>query len=189
MSALKHYAHLLVSLAITVLIGGFLTAALVRLSPGFGVDEHELDPTRDVAALRRARPRGPNRAISSPTRYAIRPPCCGEIWGSLETGIARWRIASRTLARDRPTDGSRHPGRMGAGPGLRLAGGDLSQPDLECAGRRPERLAFVRAIGRAGAADLCLCRTGARRHGAGRIPQDLSVSAECAVARRCCSRM
>ena len=33
-------------------VGGFLTAALVRLSPGFGVDEHELDPSRDVAALR-----------------------------------------------------------------------------------------------------------------------------------------
>jgi peptide/nickel transport system permease protein len=52
MHALKHLAHLLLSLAATVLIGGFLTAALVRLSPGFGVDEHELDPTRDVAALR-----------------------------------------------------------------------------------------------------------------------------------------
>ena len=51
MSALKHYAHLLVSLAVTVLIGGFLTAALVRLSPGFGVDEHALDPTRDVAGM------------------------------------------------------------------------------------------------------------------------------------------
>jgi peptide/nickel transport system permease protein len=52
MNFVKHFAHLLLSLAITVLVGGFLTAALVRLSPGFGVDEHELDPTRDVAALR-----------------------------------------------------------------------------------------------------------------------------------------
>jgi len=52
MRALKHLAHLLLSLAVTVLIGGFLTAVLVRLSPGFGVDEHELDPTRDAAALR-----------------------------------------------------------------------------------------------------------------------------------------
>ncbi|HVN04674.1 MAG TPA: ABC transporter permease [Bryobacteraceae bacterium] len=40
------------SLAVTVVVGGILTAALVRLSPGYGVDEHELDPTRDVAALR-----------------------------------------------------------------------------------------------------------------------------------------
>jgi peptide/nickel transport system permease protein len=52
MHTVKHLAHLLVSLAVTVLLGGFLTAALVRLSPGFGVDEHELDPARDVAALR-----------------------------------------------------------------------------------------------------------------------------------------
>jgi len=52
MPPLKHPARLLVSLAVTVLIGGFLTAALVRFSPGFGVDEHELDPSRDVAALR-----------------------------------------------------------------------------------------------------------------------------------------
>jgi peptide/nickel transport system permease protein len=52
MHTVKHLGHLLLSLAVTVLLGGFLTAALVRLSPGFGVDEHELDPTRDVAALR-----------------------------------------------------------------------------------------------------------------------------------------
>ena len=52
MHTVKHLGRLLVSLAITVVIGGFLTAALVRLSPGFGVDEHELDPTRDAAALR-----------------------------------------------------------------------------------------------------------------------------------------
>jgi peptide/nickel transport system permease protein len=52
MPGVKHIGRLLVSLAATVLLGGFLTAALVRLSPGFGVDENELDPTRDVAALR-----------------------------------------------------------------------------------------------------------------------------------------
>ena len=43
---------------------------------------------------------------------------------------------------------------------------------------------FVRAIGGAGAADLCLRRAGARSGGAGRVSEDLSVSAECAVARR-----
>jgi peptide/nickel transport system permease protein len=52
MHVLKHLAHLVLSLAATVLIGGLLTAALVRLSPGFGVDEHELDPSRDAAGLR-----------------------------------------------------------------------------------------------------------------------------------------
>jgi peptide/nickel transport system permease protein len=52
MPALKNLARLLGSLAVTAIIGAFLTAALVRLSPGFGVDEHELDPTRDAPALR-----------------------------------------------------------------------------------------------------------------------------------------
>lgn len=52
MRILNHLARLGFSLAVTVLVGGVLTAALVRLSPGFGVDEHALDPTRDVAALR-----------------------------------------------------------------------------------------------------------------------------------------
>ncbi|MGA3039707.1 MAG: ABC transporter permease [Bryobacteraceae bacterium] len=52
MRVFRSLASLLLSLAVTVLIGGFLAAALVRLSPGFGVDQHSLDPTRDVAALR-----------------------------------------------------------------------------------------------------------------------------------------
>ena len=52
MRAIKHLAGMLASLAVTMLVGGVLTAALVRLGPGFGVDEHELDPSRDVAALR-----------------------------------------------------------------------------------------------------------------------------------------
>src|SRR5580700_8224905 len=62
MRAAKHLVHLLLSLAVTVLIGGFLTAALVRLSPGFGVDEHELDPTRDVAAMRALEAARPEQA-------------------------------------------------------------------------------------------------------------------------------
>ena len=43
---------------ITILLGGFGGAALVRLSPGFGVDEREMDPrlrADSVDALRRAR--------------------------------------------------------------------------------------------------------------------------------------
>ncbi|HLY16570.1 MAG TPA: ABC transporter permease [Bryobacteraceae bacterium] len=52
MRTLKDVARLSLSMAVTVVAGGVLTAALVRLSPGFGVDEHVLDPTRDAAALR-----------------------------------------------------------------------------------------------------------------------------------------
>lgn len=42
---------------ITVLLGGFLGATLVRLAPGFGVDEEELDPRlnqQSIVALRQA---------------------------------------------------------------------------------------------------------------------------------------
>jgi len=48
----RRLAGLLLSLTVTVVVGGVLTAVLVRLSPGFGVDEHELDPARDAGALR-----------------------------------------------------------------------------------------------------------------------------------------
>jgi peptide/nickel transport system permease protein len=49
---------LAVKILITVLIGGFLGATLVRLAPGFGVDEEELDArlnARSIQALREAR--------------------------------------------------------------------------------------------------------------------------------------
>src|SRR5580698_2110978 len=49
--------HALALLA-TVLLGGFLSATLVRLAPGFNVDEQELDPhlnSQSVQALREAR--------------------------------------------------------------------------------------------------------------------------------------
>ena len=42
-------------LAATALLGGFLSATLVRLSPGFGVDERQLDPrlnSKSIQALR-----------------------------------------------------------------------------------------------------------------------------------------
>lgn len=45
-------------LGVTLLAGGFLAAALVRLAPGFGVDERELDPrlsADSIAALRQSR--------------------------------------------------------------------------------------------------------------------------------------
>jgi peptide/nickel transport system permease protein len=49
---------LAVKILITVLIGGFLGATLVRLAPGFGVDEEELDArlnTQSIQALRASR--------------------------------------------------------------------------------------------------------------------------------------
>jgi len=48
---------------VTVLIGGFLGATLVRLAPGFGVDEEELDARlsdRSIQALRETRANEPN---------------------------------------------------------------------------------------------------------------------------------
>ena len=45
-------------LAATALLGGFLSATLVRLAPGFGVDERQLDPrlnSKSIQALREAR--------------------------------------------------------------------------------------------------------------------------------------
>jgi peptide/nickel transport system permease protein len=170
MRAMKHLAQLLLSLAVTVLIGGFLTAALVRLSPGFGVDEHELDPTRDVAALRAlaaARPEQGNFFA-----YSVRHTAAmfrGDLGTVSQLESPGGRLAPRTLAGDGAIDGNRNPGRMGVGLAFALPGLDLSQPDLDCAGRRDRRFALVRAIGRAGAADLRVRRTGARCHGAGRV--------------------
>jgi peptide/nickel transport system permease protein len=51
-------AKLAAKILVTVLLGGFLGATLVRLAPGFGVDEAELDirlNQQSVTALRRAR--------------------------------------------------------------------------------------------------------------------------------------
>jgi peptide/nickel transport system permease protein len=53
---MRTHLKLLVSrigaLALTVLLGGLLTAVLVRVSPGFLVDERELDPRLNQASLR-----------------------------------------------------------------------------------------------------------------------------------------
>jgi peptide/nickel transport system permease protein len=43
----QHAARIL----ITVLLGGFLGATLVRFAPGFGVDESELDPRRSASSI------------------------------------------------------------------------------------------------------------------------------------------
>jgi len=105
MHTAKHLGRLLLSLAITVLIGGFLTAALVRLSPGFGVDEHELDPTRDAAALRAreaARPEQDNFFV-----YSVRHTAAlfrGDLgisrnWNRPVAGLLRerWPVTARLM--------------------------------------------------------------------------------------------
>ena len=51
---------------VTVLLGGFLGATLVRLAPGFGIDEEELDSrlsAQSVRALREARASQPNLLV------------------------------------------------------------------------------------------------------------------------------
>ena len=51
-------------IVITVLMGGFLGATLVRLAPGFGVDEAELDPRRSATSIKALRETsGENRNI------------------------------------------------------------------------------------------------------------------------------
>jgi peptide/nickel transport system permease protein len=106
MNFVKHFAHLLLSLAITVLVGGFLTAALVRLSPGFGVDEHELDPTRDVAALRALQAARPEQ--SNFFAYSVRHTAAlfrGDLgisrnWNRPVAGLLRerWPVTAQLMA-------------------------------------------------------------------------------------------
>jgi peptide/nickel transport system permease protein len=57
---------LAVRIVVTVLLGGFLGATLVRLAPGFGVDEEELDArlsAQSIQALREARATQPNLVV------------------------------------------------------------------------------------------------------------------------------
>jgi len=106
MRAVKQFARLLFSLAITALVGGFLTAALVRLSPGFGVDENELDPARDVAALRALQAARPER--SGFWAYTVRHEAAlfrGDLgisrnWKRPVAGLLneRWRVTARLMA-------------------------------------------------------------------------------------------
>jgi len=85
------------ALVATVLIGGFLSATLVRLAPGFDVDERELDPhsnAESVQALREARQHDRNifRFYFSYMKRAVH----GELGTSLALGQP-----VRTLLRDR----------------------------------------------------------------------------------------
>jgi peptide/nickel transport system permease protein len=92
----KIAGHALALLA-TVLLGGFLSATLVRLAPGFDVDERELDPhlnAQSVQALRDARHQDHNifRFYFSYMKRASH----GELGTSLALGQP-----VRTLLRDR----------------------------------------------------------------------------------------
>ena len=54
----RQVARKLATIAALVLIGGLLSATLIRMAPGFDVDEHELDPSlsaESVHALQQAR--------------------------------------------------------------------------------------------------------------------------------------
>jgi peptide/nickel transport system permease protein len=54
----RHLAHKLAAIVALVLLGGLLSATLVRLAPGFDADERELDPSlnaESVRALRQSR--------------------------------------------------------------------------------------------------------------------------------------
>lgn len=52
MPLLRRIAQHLISIAALVLIGGLLSATLVRLAPGFNTDERELDPSLNAESIR-----------------------------------------------------------------------------------------------------------------------------------------
>ena len=63
---LSGLAKLAVKILAIVLLGGFLGATLVRLAPGFGVDEEELDArlsNQSIQALRQAQATDQNLAV------------------------------------------------------------------------------------------------------------------------------
>jgi peptide/nickel transport system permease protein len=51
----RKIARHLMAMAATILVGGLLSAMLVRFSPGFGVDEEQLDPRLNVESQRALR--------------------------------------------------------------------------------------------------------------------------------------
>jgi peptide/nickel transport system permease protein len=90
-------AGFVLTVAVTVLLGGLLSATLVRLAPGFSVDEREIDPHLNAAsvhAIREARQRDHNilRFYLSYMNRAVH--------GDLGTSIALNQPV-RTLLRER----------------------------------------------------------------------------------------
>src|SRR5271170_137969 len=92
----KIVGHLLALLA-TLILGGLLSATLVRLAPGFDADENELDPhlnAQSIQALRDARRRDHN-ILKFYFSYLKRA-----AHGDLGTSLALGQPV-RTLLRDR----------------------------------------------------------------------------------------
>ena len=52
---LRRIARHLISIAALVLLGGLLSATLVRMAPGFDSDERELDPSLNAESVRALR--------------------------------------------------------------------------------------------------------------------------------------
>lgn len=98
MQSLRHkIAGSALTLLATVVLGGMLSATLVRLAPGFSVDERELDPhlnAQSVQALRDARQRDHN-IVRFYLSYMNRA-----LHGDLGTSLALGQPV-RTLLRDR----------------------------------------------------------------------------------------
>ena len=80
---LRKIARHIASIAELVLLGGLLSATLVRLAPGFDADERELDPNLNAESLRAVRAEhAANRNI---LRYMAIPRCAtapaaGRLW-------------------------------------------------------------------------------------------------------------
>jgi peptide/nickel transport system permease protein len=92
---------------LTVLLGGLLGATLVRLGPGFGVDERELDSRLSAESQQAIRA---ERAATTTSRVLFPlsgGAWCTAIWDFRDRSIARCRAAQRTPAADpgiaRPT--------------------------------------------------------------------------------------
>lgn len=66
----RRVLHALTTISITVLAGGLAAATLVRLAPGFGVDERELDLRLSAGTVRRMRAEG-NGSGESVLKYYL----------------------------------------------------------------------------------------------------------------------
>ena len=82
---LRRIAIHLISIAALVLVGGLLSASLVRLAPGFDSDERELDPSLNAESIRalRAERAGEHNVLRFYTSYLR-----GAIHGDLGTSHA-----------------------------------------------------------------------------------------------------
>src|SRR2546421_4311068 len=81
--------HRLATIGITVILGGFIAATLVRYSPGFGVDERELDTRFTQETIRRLREESgaAGQGIVSYYLHYVAKAVTGDLGGS--TGFRR----------------------------------------------------------------------------------------------------